>query len=397
MSHRKYEHPRSGSLGFLPRKRCRRGRGKIKHFPNDDVSKPSHLTAFMGFKSGMTHVIRKVEKPGSRADKEESCEPVTIIEAPPMVVVGIVGYVSTPHGLRSLNTVFAEHLSEEVRRRFYKNWYRSKNKAFTKYVKKYAEKNKTIEAELENLKKSCNVVRALCHTQVHKIPNLGQKRAHLMEIQVNGGSVTDRVNLVHDLFEKEVSLDGVFRLNEMIDVISITKGNGFEGVIKRTGVTRLPRKTHRGLRKVACVGAWHPSAVKWTVGRAGQKGFSHRTELNKKIYRIGKVGQNSHTASTEYDITNKGITPLGAFPHYGIVKNDFLILKGTIPGPVCRAVTLRLSLFNQSSRTALSQVCLKFIDTSSKFGKGRFQTSHEKLQYIGPQKKHEEQARSLAH
>jgi large subunit ribosomal protein L3e len=55
----------------------------------------------------------------------------------------------------------------------------------------------------------------------------------------------------------------------MVDTIAITRGKGTTGVIKRFGVTKLPRKTHRGLRKVACVGAWHPSAVKWTVARTG--------------------------------------------------------------------------------------------------------------------------------
>ena len=49
-------------------------------------------------------------------------EAVTIIETPPLVVVGVVGYVETPRGLRALKTVFAQHLSEECRRRFYKNW-----------------------------------------------------------------------------------------------------------------------------------------------------------------------------------------------------------------------------------------------------------------------------------
>ena len=47
---------------------------------------------------------------------------MTIIETPPLIVVGVVGYVRTAQGLRSVNTVWAEHLSEEVRRRFYKNW-----------------------------------------------------------------------------------------------------------------------------------------------------------------------------------------------------------------------------------------------------------------------------------
>jgi large subunit ribosomal protein L3e len=48
---------------------------------------------------------------------------VTIIETPPMIIVGLVGYVMTPRGLRSLATVWAQHLSEEVKRRFYKNWW----------------------------------------------------------------------------------------------------------------------------------------------------------------------------------------------------------------------------------------------------------------------------------
>ncbi len=47
---------------------------------------------------------------------------MTIIETPPMIVIGVVGYVRTAQGLRSVNTVWSEHLSEEVRRRFYKNW-----------------------------------------------------------------------------------------------------------------------------------------------------------------------------------------------------------------------------------------------------------------------------------
>lgn len=68
--------------------------------------------------------------------KREVVEAVTIIETPPLVVVGVVGYVETPRGLRTLTTVWASHLSDELKRRFYKNWYRSKKKAFTNYAKK---------------------------------------------------------------------------------------------------------------------------------------------------------------------------------------------------------------------------------------------------------------------
>merc|ERR1712127_596287 len=84
------------------------------------------------------------------------------------------------------------------------------------------------------------------------------------------------------------TVDSIFNKDENIDVIGVTKGRGYEGVTTRWGVTRLPRKTHRGLRKVACIGSWHPARVSDTVPRAGQNGYFHRTEMNKKIYRIGK-------------------------------------------------------------------------------------------------------------
>ncbi|CAG8766220.1 12770_t:CDS:1, partial [Racocetra fulgida] len=59
----------------------------------------------------------------------------------------------------------------------------------------------------------------------------------------------------------------------------------------------------------------------YSVPRAGQNGYHHRTEVNKKIYRIGK-GDDKSNASTEYDLTVKQITPLGGFPHYGYVNED---------------------------------------------------------------------------
>lgn len=115
----------------------------------------------------------------------------------------------------------------------------------------------------------------------------GQKKAHIMEIQLNGGTVEDKVNWVKEHLEKTIPINQVFAQDEMIDCIAVTKGKGFKGVTARWHTKKLPRKTHKGLRKVACIGAWHPSRVAFTVARAGQKGYHHRTEINKKIYRIG--------------------------------------------------------------------------------------------------------------
>ena len=151
-----------------------------------------------------------------------------------MIVCGVVGYVETPRGLRSLTTVWASHLSDEVKRRFYKNWYKSKKKAFTKYAAKAAGAKSSTAKDLERIKKYCQVVRVLVHTQVRKVP-VGQKKAHLMEIQVNGGSIADKVDWAKEHFEQEVDVTNVFAQDEMIDVIAVTKGKGMEGVTARWG------------------------------------------------------------------------------------------------------------------------------------------------------------------
>jgi large subunit ribosomal protein L3e len=328
----------------------------------------------------MTHIVREVDKIGSKVHKKEVVEAVTVIETPPMTVVGVVGYIPTPKGLRALTTVWALHLNDEVKRRFYKNWYRSKKKAFTKYVKKNTENKEGIDRELARIKKYATVVRVLAHTQVRKIKI--QKKAHIMEIQVNGGTVEQKVDFAYKLFEQQIPVDTVFDDSSMIDVLGVTKGHGYEGVTARWGVRKLPRKTHKGLRKVACIGAWHPSRVSFAVARAGQDGYHHRTEINKKVYRIGKK-EDASNGATEFDITKKGVTPMGGFPRYGTITEDFIIIKGCCVGVKKRVLTLRKTLLNQTSRDSQEQIKLKFIDTSSKFGHGRFQTSEEKSKFLG--------------
>merc|ERR1712127_853126 len=170
----------------------------------------------------------------------------------------------------------------------------------------------------------------------------------------------------------------------MVDLIGVARGHGFNGVVTRWGCTRLPRKTHRGLRKVACIGTWHPARMQFQVPRAGQMGYHHRTEINKKIYRIGKnLKEDPYNAQTENDLTEKPITPLGGFSHFGVVNEDWVMLKGTTMGKRKRIITLRKSLMPQVSRKATEQVSWKFIDTSSKRDHGRFQTYEEKAKFFG--------------
>jgi len=107
--------------------------------------------------------------------------------------------------------------------------------------------------------------------------------------------------------------------------------------------------------------------------------------MNKKVYRIAK-GESSgvkDNASTANDIIDKNITPMGGFPHYGRVVNDYLMIKGCCIGPKKKVLILRESIVPQTSRTAQEQITLKFIDTSSKMGHGRFQTPEEKAKFYG--------------
>merc|ERR1712230_163285 len=123
MPHRKFEAPRHGSLAFLPRKRAARHRGKVKSFPKDDPKKPVHLTASMGYKCGMTTIVRDLERPGAKMHRKEIVEAVTVIETPPMIVVGLVGYIETPRGLRSLTSVTVH---TRLLRRRDSSWVRSR-------------------------------------------------------------------------------------------------------------------------------------------------------------------------------------------------------------------------------------------------------------------------------
>jgi len=389
MSHRKFEHPRCGSLAYLPKRRTRHHRGRVRSFPRDNAANKPHLTAFMGYKAGMSHVIKYQERrEGKKMIKKDVVHSVSCVETPPMKIVGMVGYIETPRGLRALSTVWAGNLDAEVKRRMYKNWMNAKKKAFSKYHDRYKEpkdSKKSIQRDLDRISKYCTVVRALAATQIRKL-KFRQHKAHVMEVQVNGGSTADKVAYTQGLFEQEVAVGDVFNMNECVDLCGVTRGKGMQGVVKRFGVQRLNRKSHRGLRKVGCIGAWHPAAVKWTVARRGQMGYHHRTEMHKKIYRVGAgaVRNVVNNATCDADAVEKNITPMGGFPHYGEVNEDFLLIKGGIAGTRKRPLVIRKTLFPVVKTWQTEQLDIKFIDTSSKHGHGRFQTQDERDKYMGP-------------
>lgn len=88
---------------------------------------------------------------------------------------------------------------------------------------------------------------------------LRQKKSHLMEVQLNGGTISDKVDWAREKLEQAVPVNTVFTQDEMIDVIGVTKGHGYKGemntpVVRNTTVGvawslnhPLPSRCHQPL------------------------------------------------------------------------------------------------------------------------------------------------------
>lgn len=181
--------------------------------------------------------------------------------------------------------------------------------------------------KLEEYKDLVVDVRAIVSTQP-KLSGIGKKTPEILEIPIGGvPSIDERIKFALSILGKEIGPRDVFTEGQLVDVLAITKGKGFQGVIKRFGVKILPRwhKHRKGHRRTGTIGPQAP-AVMFTQPRAGQMGFHQRTEYNKRILKIG--------SGTE-------ITPKGGFPHYGVIKSEYIMLQGSVPGPKKRLIVLR--------------------------------------------------------
>uniref|UniRef100_A0A3Q3W185 Uncharacterized protein n=1 Tax=Mola mola TaxID=94237 RepID=A0A3Q3W185_MOLML len=293
----------------------------------------------------MTHMLREVHRTGLKQSKREEVEVVTVIDTPLVIVVGVLGYIQTVRGLHALKTIFAEHLSDECKRGFCKNWTKGKKKAVTKYSKKWQDETgkKQLDKDFERTKKHCTLIRVIVPAQV------GRTVYNVTQSGFSNHWSTNRQLPPH-------------AFKRMID----TKAHGFKGWKHADycwHTKKLRRKTHKGLREVV----WHPARVGYTTACAGQKGYHHRTEMKKKIYHIGKgvhiqngkvirnnASKKTMTRLAESD--NKCVSLQGGFPHYGEVNNDFFMVKGCVVGAKKRLVTLRKSLLVNISRRSMAAV-----------------------------------------
>jgi len=290
--------PRKGSLAYRPRKRARKQMPTINYWA---PSGEGRVLGLAGYKAGMTHIhyVEDIEGP---AKGQEISTAVTVIEVPPLMVYGIRTY----SGRKCSGEVLIE--KEDVLKRI------------------GVRKKKTAkEAKADG----CEEVALLVYAQPEKT-GIGKKHAERMELRVGGADAAAKIEFAKGMLGKELRASEVFRPGEFVDVISVTKGKGWQGTVKRFG-TGLQRPKATGKRRhIGCMGQFKPGYIFYTIPRPGQTGYHKRTELNKRIMKIsGNIDE---------------VNPKGGFPRYGFVKNEYVLIRGSVPGPVKRLVRFRLGV-----------------------------------------------------
>jgi len=269
--------------------------------------------------------------PHSPTYGEEITTAATVIDAPPMKVCGIRAYGKTTDGLRVLSEAWSGDFSKDLKRLF--------------PIKKFK------EVKLESLLDKIKELRLLVHTQP-RLSSLARKKPELMEYPVSG-ELREAIKYAKSVLGKEIRVSEVFEEGEVVDAISITKGKGFQSAVKRWGVKHLPRKTRKGRRTAGTLGPWHPAAMVWRVPTSGQMGYHQRTEYNKRILKIGTNGEE--------------INPKGGFLGYGLVKGDYLLLRGSIAGPRKRLIRFRPAI-RPPRKIPEGKPTLNYISKESKQG-----------------------------
>jgi large subunit ribosomal protein L3 len=149
-----------------------------------------------------------------------------------------------------------------------------------------------------------------------------------MELGLVGGDYAAKLEWAKEHLGQELSIGDVFDEGVYVDAVGVTKGYGWQGVIKRFGGKLQSHKNSKKSRQHGNMGDFGTGYVRKTIRQGGQTGYHQRTEYNKRILSI---------ASAE----EKAITPAGGFLHYGEVNSEYVLVKGSLPGPAKRLVRFR--------------------------------------------------------
>jgi large subunit ribosomal protein L3 len=318
-------------MGYSPRKRARAETPHIKSWP-EGGSKPK-IQGFLGYKAGMTHAFVVDYRPTSTTSGRDVTMPVSVVETPPIKIAAVRAYKKTFHGLQTTSEIWAEKLDPEL----------SKRLSLAKKGKK----------KKWDFTKDADEIRVLVYTQPKLVTGIPKKTPEIRELNIRGGSIEDQINYAKEILGKEIKINDAVKEGDMLDIIAVTKGKGFQGVVKRWGVKLLTHKNSKHRRMIGTAGSWHPNWIQATVPQAGQMGYHQRTEYNKRVLKIGENGEE--------------VTPAGGFPRYGVVRNSYILLHGSIPGPVKRLISMRDAIRYQRG-VEVKKPEITYISTTSKQG-----------------------------
>jgi len=328
--HQKH-HPKRGSRGYSPRKRAKAETPHIKSWPTGG-EKPK-IQGFLGYKAGMTHAFVVDYRPTSTTSGKEVVMPVSVVETPPMKIAAVRIYKKTYQGFQTVGEIWADKFDSELSKRI-------------PLPKKNQKKNWDIT-------KNADDIRVIVYTQPKLVTGIPKKIPEIRELRISGGSMEERVEYAKGILGKEVKIEEVVREGDMLDILAVTTGKGFQGHVKRWGVKLLSHKNSKHRRMIGTAGSWHPNWIQQTVPQAGQTGYHQRTEYNKRVLKIGEKGEE--------------ITPSGGFPHYGLIQNSYVLIHGSIPGPTKRLISMRDAIRYQRG-VKIEKPDISYISTTSKQG-----------------------------
>ncbi|HWR25502.1 MAG TPA: 50S ribosomal protein L3 [Methanosarcina sp.] len=306
--------PKRGSLAFSPRKRAKSHIPRFRSWP--EATGEPRLQSFAGYKAGMTHVIMVDDTKNSLTQGMEISVPVTVIETPAIRVAAIRAYTEDSTGEKAIAETWAADLDAELKRRIH-----------VPETGNSAETLETIGKLIEEGKVSD--IRAVTYTLPKSLTGVPKKVPDIMESGISAKDLKTKFEYAKTILGTLVGVTDVFKTGILVDTAAITTGKGTQGPVKRWGIQLMKGKHSRqgSLRQIGTLGPWHPAHVSWRVPQMGQMGYHQRTEFNKRILRIGKDG-------TE-------VTPDGGFLNYGLVRGDYVLIKGSVPGPSKRLIRLR--------------------------------------------------------
>lgn len=313
--------PRRGSIAFYPRKRAKRIYPSVTTFPVEDKTK---VLGFAGYKAGMTHVMILDGTKGSPTFGQELAVPATILDCPPVKVVGIRSYSKISDGVRAEDEALAQDLPKELSRKLKVGKYKTE------------EKLADMEKSIDKIAK----VRIIVATQPSK-SGIGKKTPEVFELEVGGKTAKEKLDYAKQLIGKDIAPKDFINEGELVDVISVTTGKGTEGPVTRFGVRMLDRHSKQKIRHVGAIAQQVPRRIRWTARMAGQMGFQTRTEINKRVLKIGE---------------GKEVVPSSGIPRYGVVPGSYILLQGSVPGPKKRLIMLRAAIRPQKVKTLVPDI-----------------------------------------